>query len=121
MKQILVVDDEKDLREAIVNLLHYEGYGTIEADNGLSALELAKKVKPDLIISDIMMPNINGFILSEMLREDPSVAGIPMILISGSAQHAGAWKTDEKYEYVEKPFTGCDFMSVVKNNLINRG
>lgn len=117
MKKILVVDDEKELREALVTLLEYEGYEAIQSDNGISAIEIARSAHPDLIISDINMPNMNGVIFSEIVKEDPDIASIPVILMSGVAQMEEAWKTEPKQEYIAKPFTGIDIISVIQRNL----
>jgi PleD family two-component response regulator len=70
MKKILVIDDEDDLRAMIVKALEREGFETIEADNGSTALTLAKTHQPDLIISDVIMDSGSGFMLQELLRAD---------------------------------------------------
>jgi CheY-like chemotaxis protein len=105
MKKILVVDDEKDLRNAIVLALTIEGYETIEAENGVQAYGLTKSQKPDIIISDVIMDNINGFLFHELLKDEDVASKILWILMSGHAIHAGAWKSDPMVVYLEKPFS----------------
>lgn len=80
MKRILLVDDEPSFREAIAAFLESREFDIIEADNGASALEVAKTQHPDLIITDIVMDNGNGFLLKELLKEDRVTASIPVIL-----------------------------------------
>jgi DNA-binding response OmpR family regulator len=79
--KILVVDDDKMILEAISHYLSSEGYEVITATNGLQALELAQKEKLDLIISDIMMPDLSGLSMLSMLKQF-YFNKIPVIIIS---------------------------------------
>ena len=81
-KQILVVDDEPNIRELLRQSLEEEGYEVAEAFNGIEAISQAKSVKPDLIILDIMMPHIDGFDVAAVLKNDPQTRGIPIIIVS---------------------------------------
>jgi DNA-binding NtrC family response regulator len=105
MKKILVVDDEAELRNAIALALSVEGYETIEAENGIQAYDLTKRKKPDIIISDVIMDNLNGFLFHELLKDEDVASKILWILMSGHAIHAGAWKSDPMVVYIEKPFS----------------
>jgi DNA-binding response OmpR family regulator len=69
-KKILVVDDEQDLREAIITALSYEGFEVIEAVDGENGLEVALREKPDLILLDVMMPKMDGIEMLARLRND---------------------------------------------------
>lgn len=117
MKKVIIVDDDEDMRTGIVSILKMNGYAVLEADNGTDALDIISAQKPDLIISDVMMPNMNGFMLREMLKENPDTAGIPMIFISGYATDAGAWGSDPSVDYLAKPFTFDELMGVVERRL----
>jgi len=117
VKKILVVDDERDVRTMVVNVLRLQGYETIETDNGIDALDLIKKHTPQLIISDVMMGNMNGFMLREILQREPLTARIPMILMSGLSTEAGAWKSDPDVEYISKPFKIPDLLLLVERSL----
>jgi len=117
MKTILVIDDEDDLRAMVVKALKEEGFETIEADNGSSALTLAKNRRPDLIISDVIMDSGSGFMLEELLREDPETASIPLILMSGHAKHVGAWESDPEIGYLAKPFGLLELLAAVARKL----
>lgn len=112
-KRVLVVDDEDTFREMVAVMLKKEGYDTMETDNGMSAFELAKANLPDLIVSDVMMYSGSGFILREFLKREPRTADIPLILMSGKAQVAGAWGSDPSVEYLQKPFSHDEFVSAV--------
>jgi len=91
VKRILVADDEDQIRESVRAALEALGYDIIEADNGTRALDLARSQKPHLIISDVVMDSGSGFLLRELLREDEETSLIPLILMTGHAQGAGAW------------------------------
>jgi DNA-binding NtrC family response regulator len=117
MKKILVVDDEDTFREMVVVMLKKEGYETMEADNGITAFELAKANVPDMIISDVMMYSGSGFILREFLKREQRTANIPLILMSGKAQTAGAWGSDPDVDYLQKPFNHDELIATVNRKL----
>jgi len=81
---ILVVDDENSLRTLVAEILSSEGYEVIQASDGLEALEMARQYRPSLILSDIMMPHMSGLELITALRQHPSTASIPVILLSAA-------------------------------------
>jgi CheY-like chemotaxis protein len=114
MKTILVVDDDPDMRKLATIILSKEGYAIIEAEDGSLALDLAKEKLPDLIISDVMMENVNGFMLYEMLQDDPSTKNIPIIFVTGEAQRAGAWDSNPNVVYLEKPIVMQQLIDAVK-------
>ena len=118
MATILVVDDEETLRSMVVTMLKRKEFVTLEADNGMDAFELAKAHVPDLIISDVMMYSGSGFILREFLKRETKTAKIPMIIMSGKAQDAGAWGSDPDVEYLSKPFSAGELLEAV-NRILN--
>ena len=79
---ILVVDDDDAIRELLRQSLEAEGYDIREARDGVEAIQQVKLVKPDLIILDVMMPQINGFEVAAVLKNDPQMADIPIIVLS---------------------------------------
>jgi DNA-binding response OmpR family regulator len=81
-KKILVADDDEAGRLLLSRILSSAGYEIIQAENGEQALELFRKQKPDLIITDMNMPVMDGFDLAGIIREDPDSAHIPIIFIS---------------------------------------
>lgn len=117
MAKILVVDDETSIRNMITAVLKSRGHKTIEADNGVTALDLIKTESPQLIISDVMMANMNGFMLREVLQQNELTSRIPMILMTGLASGAGAWESDPSVEYLSKPFKIAELMLLVNQKL----
>lgn len=81
-KKILIVDDDKDLLRGLTFRLRANGYETVIATDGYSAISVAQKEKPDLIILDIGLPAGDGFIVMERLRNHPSLALIPIIILT---------------------------------------
>jgi DNA-binding response OmpR family regulator len=81
-KKILIVDDDKDLLRGLSFRLRANGYETVIATDGYSAISVAQKEKPDLIILDIGLPAGDGFIVMERLRNHPSLALIPIIILT---------------------------------------
>ncbi|MDZ8188102.1 MAG: PAS domain S-box protein [Nostoc sp. ChiSLP02] len=81
-KTILVVDDDANIRELLRQQLENEGYNVREAKDGMDAIHQIKTVRPDLILMDVMMPQINGFDVAAVLKNDPQTADIPIIILS---------------------------------------
>ena len=117
MKTILIVDDNIAVRTMMKIVLNTNGFETLEADNGATALTMALKKNPDLIISDVMMDNVNGFMLYEMLQKEPATRKIPMLLITGAAQNSGAWNADPNVGYFQKPISMHDILAEVNKRL----
>jgi DNA-binding response OmpR family regulator len=110
---ILVVDDEPRMTKFIRMNLELEGYRVIEAHNGLEALEKARTNLPDLIVLDVMMPELSGFDTLEMLRE---VSSVPVIMLTVRADEEDKVRGLElgADDYVTKPFGAREFVSRVK-------
>jgi CheY-like chemotaxis protein len=82
---ILVVDDEPDIREFLRNLLEDEGYRVREAENGIAAMEQVRKEKPDLVLLDLQMPEETGTGFYRKLHNSKDFGNLPVIIISGLA------------------------------------
>lgn len=119
MTKILIVEDEKEIRENIVQILQLNDYETISADNGKTALELATKHLPDLIISDIMMPYMDGYELLENLRKIKATAIIPCILVTAKVEKKDIRQGMElgADDYLTKPFTPEELLNSVTSRL----
>ena len=117
-KKILVVDDDDAVRKSISIALKLRGgFETLEAEDGLRGLELAKQHNPDLIISDVVMENVNGFLMLETLKEFPETANIPVIIMTHYAQSDKEWKTGAAVEYLAKGFTLEELLQKVNSIL----
>ena len=115
-KTILVVDDEAELRNVLVMRLSNSGYETIEAGNGKDAINIAKEKKPDLIILDIMMPDMDGMSASQQLKDNESTKDIPIIFLTGLQD-----KDSEQTDHLSgdniifaKPYNSNELLVVVK-------
>jgi CheY-like chemotaxis protein len=117
VKKILIVEDEPEMMKWLSETLKREGYEIISAEDGMIGVEKAKKDPPDLIISDIFMDNMNGFMMRELLQEDPQTEGTPYIMITGAADSVGAWRSETDVEYLLKPFTVAQLVSAVKKKI----
>ncbi len=84
MTHVLIVDDEPESRSRLRALLQEHGHAVTEASNGLDALELARRQPPDLVISDILMPQMDGFALCRAYRADPALARAPFVFYTGT-------------------------------------
>jgi CheY-like chemotaxis protein len=85
MKTVLVADDKATSRELLRIVLEREGYNVLEAGNGLEAVQSARDMKPDLIILDLHMPELDGFGVIETLRADGGFAETPIVALTASA------------------------------------
>ena len=85
-KTVLVVDDEAGIRSNLMLFLRMEGYVAREAADGAAGLASVASVQPDLIICDVMMPEIDGFTFLKQLRENPMTSNIPLIFLTASAE-----------------------------------
>jgi len=107
MKKILVIDDEEWLREMIHLALKQKGFEVIEAINGADGIEKARKELPDLILCDVNMEKVDGYLTLSSLRTEAPTASIPFILMTGLADNAGMRHGMElgADDYLPKPFT----------------
>ena len=106
MKKILIVDDEQDIVESLKFVLEVSGFVCYTAFNGEDGLKLAKEIMPDLIILDVMMPKINGYKISRLLKYDSKYKDIPIIMVTARSQMEDKMIGEETgvNEYITKPF-----------------
>ncbi len=119
MKNILVIEDDLNIRESISELLTIKNYAITQASDGIEGLHYAKKINPDLILCDIMMPGIDGHEVLKELRMKKETANIPFIFLSAKSQmkeiregmNLGA------DDYLPKPFKAADLFKAVESRL----
>ena len=106
MKKILIVDDEQDIVESIKFVLESNDYSCYCAYNGEDGLKLAKEIMPDLMILDVMMPKINGYKISRLLKFDSKYKDIPILMVTARSQENDKLIGEETGadEYITKPF-----------------
>jgi CRP-like cAMP-binding protein/AmiR/NasT family two-component response regulator len=114
-KKILLIEDNVEVAENISTILRLAKYRVIQAGNGKEGVELAKKDRPDLIICDIIMPELDGYGVIHILSHDETTAGIPFIFLSGKAGKED-FRTGMNLgadDYITKPFEGYDLLRIV--------
>ena len=106
MKKILIVDDEQDIVESLKFVLETSDYICYCAYNGEDGLRMAKEIMPDLIILDVMMPKINGYKISRLLKFDNKYKNIPILMLTARSQEEDKLIGEETgaNEYITKPF-----------------
>ena len=116
MKKVLIVDDEKDIVETIKFVVESQGYMCLCAYDGEAGLKKAKDNMPDLIILDVMMPNINGFKISRLLKFDSKYKNIPIIMLTARSQKEDKMIGEETGAdiYMTKPFDIEELVNNVK-------
>jgi two-component system, OmpR family, phosphate regulon response regulator PhoB len=117
--QILVVDDEPEVVELIEYHLRQAGYEVVRAKDGAEALSLARKTQPQLIILDVMMPELDGMEACKLLRRSPETSAVPIVMLTARAAEADRIRGLElgADDYVVKPFSPRELVLRVKKLL----
>ncbi len=116
-KKVMIVDDDKDFLEEVREMLVEHGYNTILATSGATVSRSAKRLKPDVILLDIVMRDMNGFQVAGNLNESPETAKIPVIAITGwfiREEHNRLMNTLGIKAILMKPFKPLDLVSSIE-------
>ena len=118
-KKILLVDDEPDIRLTVSKRLMNKGYRVTEAENGKIALDIIEKQVPDLVILDVMMPELNGYQVCRKLRERPETKELPVLMLTAKDQTTDRFWAEEVgvTEYITKPFEDEELLAAVQRLL----
>ena len=118
-KTILVVDDEENIRELLVFNLQKEGYNTLEAQDGITAVDMALEKKPDLILLDVMIPKLDGISVCKKIRYALNISNIPILMISAKDSESDKIVGLEMGadDYITKPLQIREVMARIKANL----
>ncbi|GGQ49708.1 response regulator [Couchioplanes azureus] len=116
MALIMVVDDDVDVRDLIELTLRTDGHDVLSANDAPEALTAMRENQPDLLVTDQMMPGMTGLELIRAMREDHTIAEIPVILLTGADKHRDLFSVDR---WLEKPFSPARLRSHVQA-LLNR-
>lgn len=121
--KILVVDDEQDAIELIEYNLEAAGYRVITAENGAEAVQKTRTTIPDLVVLDLMLPEVDGLEVCKILRRDPSTASIPIIMLTARASELDRVLGLEigADDYVTKPFSPRELVLRIKKQLQRTG
>jgi PAS domain S-box-containing protein len=117
--RVLIADDNSDMREYLTNLLQDSGYQVSEVDDGQQALETVRADIPDLVISDVMMPGLDGLQLVAALRTEPRTAAVPVLLLSARAGQEASIEGLQAGadDYLVKPFAAAELLARVRANI----
>lgn len=115
MKKILVIEDELTVRSNILEILEFEQFNAVSAENGLIGALWAQEYLPDLVICDVMMPEINGYEVLNALRQNPMTATIPFIFLTAMADYSDRRRGMElgADDYLTKPFTADELLAAI--------
>ena len=119
MKTILVIEDQPDMRENLAAILEMEQFAVLVAENGRQGLQLAREVKPDLILCDVMMPEMDGHAVLTSLRQDPSIAGTPFVFLTakGEKQDLRDGMNLGADDYLAKPVGADELLATISARL----
>ena len=119
MKKILFIEDNQDVRENTAEILELENYEVTTAENGKIGVEKALQNIPDIIICDIMMPELDGYGVFEALHTNPRTASIPFIYLTAKSEKADMRKGMNigADDYLTKPFEDSELLDAIESRL----
>jgi CheY-like chemotaxis protein len=123
LARVMACDDDHVIRGLLEVNLEMEGYDVVTACDGQDALDKIREHAPDLILLDVMMPNLNGWQVAEALQADEATRGIPIVFLSARAMETDVQRGTGlgAAAYVTKPFDPIDLMELVAQLLEERG
>ncbi len=118
-RKILIADDNENIRDALTYLLEDEGYKLWLAKDGADTLKKVREVRPDILFLDIMMPEINGYDVCRIIKNDPELKNTYIIMLTAKGQVAEQERGKEvgADEYIVKPFSPMEILTKVKTIL----
>ncbi|TZF86238.1 response regulator (plasmid) [Pedobacter sp. BS3] len=119
---LLIIEDNEDIRESTAEILELAGYTVLKAENGKKGVELAQAHLPDLILCDIMMPELDGYGVLYLLNKNPETATIPFIFLTAKTERVDMRKGMEMGadDYLTKPFDEIELMNAIESRLSKR-
>ena len=122
MNNILIIEDNQEVRENTAELLELSNYNVFTACNGYLGYELAKKYQPDLILCDLMMPETDGNAFLQLASEDGKLAGIPLIFFTAGSPNIEmrAHMVNLGHQFLYKPFTEEALLGTIQAGLLKK-
>src|SRR5690606_6798185 len=116
---VLLIEDNQDIRENMAEILDLSGYKTITAPDGKQGVAAALDSNPDIIVCDIMMPELDGYGVIHMLQKNPITQNIPFIFLTAKAERTEIRKGMElgADDYITKPFNGTELLNAIESRL----
>jgi len=119
MKKILVIEDNPEVRENITEILELSNYEVVSAENGKKGVELALQQTLDLIVCDIMMPELDGYGVLHLLNKHVETYGIPFIFLTAKSEKSD-WRRGMEMgadDYLTKPFDSIELLNAIETRL----
>ncbi len=122
MNKILVIEDEPEMRRNLLTILRLENFASFSAEDGAAGLEQARRIQPDLILCDVMMPGLDGYGVLSALRAAPQTATIPFIFLTarGEKPDVRAGMNLGADDYLTKPVAKSDLLQAIRARLKRR-
>ena len=119
MKTILLIEDNQMIRENTAEILELSNYNVFTAENGKEGIKLLEVAKPDLIICDIMMPDLDGYSVLRILNKKPDFSNIPFIFLTAKTEKGDLRKRMNlgADDYITKPFEDSDLLEAIETRL----
>jgi DNA-binding response OmpR family regulator len=116
MARVLIVEDEPSIVLSLEFLLQRHGYETAVATDGEEALALVRRLRPDVVLLDVMMPKRNGYEVCRAIKADPELAAIPVVMVSARGQEVEVMKGLEigASAYITKPFGNAELLEAIR-------
>lgn len=118
---ILVVDDNESCRDALLGALSRSGFEAVGAENGRAALEMARERRPDMILMDLMMPEMDGWQALGALRDDPAISTIPVVACTASAPDLDRVASAGFAACLAKPTRLAVLLDIIRTHCTNAG
>ena len=117
MAKILIIEDEKDIRQLVIYTLQYAGYQVVAGVNGEEAVALARQERPDLILMDVRMPRMDGYQAAHLIKNDELTQHIPIVFLSAKGQESEVEHGFEvgAEDYLIKPFNPTELIDRIRS------
>ncbi len=117
--KILLIEDNAEMRENLTEILELAEYDVKSAEDGLIGIQYARQFRPDIILCDIMMPNLDGFGVLKIIQQDESLKHLPFIFLTAKSEKEDFRKGMNlgAEDYLVKPFEDSDLLQIVENKL----